>query len=244
MPTGRIFSRPARKVTNFLNSLIDWIYPPQCTCCGKEPDLCPFLCKECYQKLLLFDNTPDSIVYHKDHPADRVKAMFYFDEILQQLIHDIKYRDASYVANYLGRKIGEYYKLSEFSQCDAILPVPLFSVRKRERTYNQSACLAKGISKEWGIPINERLVKRCRNTNTQTKLNKEERRKNIQGAFEIKKRTILPEHVCIIDDVFTTGATTMEMARTLKKAGVKEISILCLATPLRKDKSIKAKDKS
>jgi len=239
MPTGRIFSRPALKVTNFLNSLIDWIYPPQCSCCGKEPDLCPFLCHDCYQKLLLFDNTPDSIVYHKDHPADRVKAMFYFDEILQQLIHDIKYRDASYVANFLGRKIGEYYQRSDFAHCDALLPVPLYSVRKRERTYNQSACLAKGISKEWGIPVNERLVKRSRNTNTQTKLNKEERRENIQGAFRVKKNTILPQHICIIDDVFTTGATTMELARTLKIAGVKEISILCLATPIHGTKENK-----
>ncbi|MCF7833265.1 MAG: ComF family protein [Candidatus Marinimicrobia bacterium] len=198
--------------------------------------MCPFLCNECYHKLLIFDDTPDSIVYHKDQPADRVKALFYFDDILQKLIHDIKYRDASYVATFLGRKLGEHLQLSEFSKCDALLPVPLYSVRKRERTYNQSACIAKGISKEWGIPVNERLVKRCRNTNTQTKLNKEERRKNIQDAFRISKKAILPKSVCIIDDVFTTGATTMEMARTLKKAGVKEISILCLATPLRESK--------
>ena len=240
MPTGRIFSRPALKITNFLNYLIDWIYPPQCSCCGEEPDLCPFLCKKCYEKLILFDDTPNSTVYHKDHPADRVKAMFYFDEILQKLIHDIKYRDASYVASFLGQKIGEYYKRSEFAYCDVLLPVPLYSVRKRERTYNQSACLAKGISKEWGIPVNERLVKRCRNTKTQTKLNKEERQKNIKDAFRIKNKAILPEHVCIVDDVFTTGATTMEISRTLKKAGVNKVSILCLATPPRESKSTKS----
>ena len=239
MRTGRIFLRLAQKVTNFLNSLIDWIYPSQCSSCGQEPDICPFLCKECYQKLLLFDNTPDSIVYHKDHPADRVKAMFYFDEILQQLIHDIKYRDASYIANFLGRKIGEYYKGSEILHCDALVPVPLYSVRKRERTYNQSACLAKGISKVCGIPVNERLIKRCRNTNTQTKLNKDERQNNIKDAFLIKNNAILPKHVCVVDDVFTTGATTMEIARTLKKAGVNKVSILCLATPRHKSKEKK-----
>jgi predicted amidophosphoribosyltransferase len=56
----------------------------------------------------------------------------------------------------------------------------------------------------------------------------------------------LPDRVCIIDDVFTTGATTMEIARTLKAAGVKEINILCLATPFHDDKikvKIKTKDK-
>ena len=234
MPNGRMFSRQAQKVTDLLISIIDWLYPSECSNCGKKPDISAFLCKECYQKLRLFNDAPDSIAYHKDNPADNVNAMFYFDDILQKLIHEIKYRDASYIATFLGRKVGEFYKGSEFAHCDVLIPVPLFSVRKRERTYNQSACLAKGISKEWGIPLNERLVKRCKNTNTQTKLNKDERQKNIKDAFRIKNKAILPRHVCIIDDVFTTGATTMEMARTLKKAGVAKVDILCLATPVHK----------
>lgn len=231
MPTGRIFSRPAQKVIDLFKSFIDWLYPPQCRVCGEESDLCPFLCKNCFSSLKIFDKAPDSISYHKDHPADMVRAFYLFDDHLQKLIHEIKYKDASYIANFLGEKAGEFYRDSGISDCKAIIPVPLHSVRKRERTYNQSACIAEGLSRSWNIPVLRRAVKRCRNTGTQTKLNKDERQENIRNAFKIRKNCDLPESICIVDDVFTTGATTMELARTLKNAGVKKIHILCLATP-------------
>ncbi|MEA2077985.1 MAG: ComF family protein [Candidatus Marinimicrobia bacterium] len=240
MSIGRMFSRPARKIIDLIHSLIDWIYPPQCFVCGEVSDLNPFLCNQCFNKLKIFDDTPNSVVYHKDQPANLVKALFLFDKNLQKLIHEIKYRDASYVATFLGKKLGEFYKNSEFSKCDVIIPVPLYSVRKRERTYNQAACIAKGISKEWGVRMKEGLVKRRKNTNTQTKLNKQERKENIKDAFKVKNNSIIPEKVCLVDDVFTTGATTMELARTLKKVGVKKIYILCLATPLH-EKEVKSK---
>ncbi len=243
MHIGRTSFRPAQRVIDLLRSIIDWIYPPVCSICRENAELTPFLCSKCFSKLNLFDGTPDSIRYHKDRPAKEVKALYYFDETLQQLIHDIKYRDASYVAAFLGVKLGEYYKEKEIAKCDALIPVPLYPVRKRERTYNQSACLARGISREWGVEVKEKCIKRVRNTNTQTKLNKEERQLNIQGAFKIRDRVNLPESVCIVDDVFTTGATTMELARTIKRAGVKEIYILCLATPLRRSNSISTKEK-
>ena len=150
------------------------------------------------------------------------------------MIHEIKYLDASYVAEFFGEKLGEYYKSSSISNVDAILPVPIHSLRKRERTYNQSDHLARGISKKWKIPVLKRGVKRIRSTGTQTKLNKNERQINIQNAFRITNMKKIPENICIVDDVFTTGATTMELARTLKKAGVKKVNILCLATPIRK----------
>ena len=234
MRTGRKYLQPAQKVIDLIKSLIDWIYPPQCRVCGKEPDICPFLCNTCYQKLKVFDKTPDSIAYHKDDPAKEVKALFLFNEVLQKMIHEIKYMDASYVAEFFGKKLGEYYKLSSIAKVDAIVPVPLHAVRKRERTYNQSECLARGISKQWEIPLLNNFIKRKRSTGTQTKLNKDERQENMKDAFQVRNIKTIPESVCVVDDVFTTGATTMEIARTLKKVGVKKVNILCLATPIRK----------
>lgn len=231
MRTGRKSLRPAQKVTDLITLFIDWIYPPQCRICGKEPDLTPFLCSSCYHELEVFDAAPDSVSYHQDHPADKVKAYLLFNEKLQTLIHDIKYRDASYIATFLGKKMGEFYQASDLQNCEAIVPVPLHAVRKRERTYNQSACIAKGLSKQWDVPLRTDLVKRQRNTGTQTKLNKDERQVNIHGAFCIRKKRSIPKSVCVVDDVFTTGATTMELARVLKNAGVETVHILCLATP-------------
>ena len=231
MHNGKISLRPVQKAIDLFHSILDWIYPTHCRICDGEADLNPFICSHCFAELKKFDASPDSITYHKDHPAEEVKALYYFDNSLQQLVHDIKYRDASYIAHFLGQALGQYYQGQEISHCDALVPVPLYSVRKRERTYNQSACLAKGISKKWRVPVLSKGIKRARNTNTQTKLNKNERRENIAGAFKVKPGMILPERLCIVDDVFTTGATTMELARVLKTAGAKHISILCLATP-------------
>lgn len=231
MKTGRTFLRPARGITDLINSIIDFIYPPICVICGEISAYEPFICESCFKAISIFDATPDSIRYHVDHPAKHVKALYYFDKNLQNLVHNIKYRDADYMAVFLGKILGKHYKEHEISQCDALIPVPLHSARKRERTYNQSAKLAKGISAIWDVKLLTTCLKRKRYTNTQTKLNKEERQANITGAFSIRHAEKIPKRVCIIDDVFTTGATTMEIARTLKNVGVEEINILCLATP-------------
>lgn len=243
MQTSKDPSGFSQKFVNLFRSVIDFIYPPFCIVCGKGSDLQPFLCKDCLGSIPVFDNTPDSIRYHSDHPANIVKALYYFDENLQKLIHEIKYRDAPYMAEFLGKVLGEYYKEHEIANSQALIPVPLHSTRKRERTYNQSACLAKGIAKAWRIDICTKSLKRTRYTNTQTKLNKKERQENMRGAFVLKHLEKLPDRVCIIDDVFTTGATCIEIARTLKKARVKEINILCLATPYHEEENKKSKDK-
>jgi len=233
MRNGRIFLRPAQKVIDLIHAFTDWIYPPQCRVCGNDPDLCPFICSSCYRELSIFDQTPDSIIYHEDKPADEVKALFLFNETLQKMVHEIKYLDAPYLAEFFGREMGRCFLNRSISDVDAVIPVPLHAVRKRDRTYNQSAHLAKGISEEWDIPVRSKLVKRSRSTGTQTKLNKKERQENIKNAFKVNSKKNLPERICIVDDVFTTGATTMELARILKKAGVKKVNILCLATPVR-----------
>ncbi|MFA6618230.1 MAG: ComF family protein [Candidatus Neomarinimicrobiota bacterium] len=236
-------SRFSQKILDLFKSIIDFIYPPICIVCGKESDLQPFLCKDCLDSIPLFDDTPDSIRYHEDHPANSVKALYYFDENLQKLIHQIKYRDAPYMAEFLGKVLGEHYKDHKIARSQALIPVPLHSTRKRERTYNQSACLARGIAKAWEVEICSKSLKRGRYTNTQTKLNKKERQENMRGAFVLKHEEKLPDRVCIIDDVFTTGATCMEIARTLRGAGVKEINILCLATPFHEEKTKKLRIK-
>ncbi len=231
MQIKRMCLRPAQGIINLLRSIIDFIYPPICMICGDMSDFQPFVCNKCFNKIPKFDATPDSIRYHKGHSVKHVMALYYFDKVLQNIIHHIKYQDSDYMAVFLGKELGKYYKDHPISDCDALIPVPLHSARKRERSYNQSTCLARGIASVWGVDVIKNGLKRQRYTNTQTKLNKDERQKNIKDAFIVRRAECLPARVCIVDDVFTTGATTMEIARILKNAGVKEISILCLATP-------------
>ncbi len=234
MQTGGLLFKPGQRITKGFSSIIDWFFPPQCCICGKLSDKTPYLCEACYRQCAVFDKCPDSVAYHTDHPADHVSAMFYFDEHIQKLLHQLKYQDMPFIGEFLGRCLGEHYQSTQFAESEVLIPVPLYHVRHRERTYNQSFHIARGLASVWGIPVMKRALKRCRNTQTQTQLNKTQRQENIHNAFSLRNKTYIPERVCIIDDVFTTGATTMEAARILKRAGAKTVNILVVATP-RKD---------
>ncbi len=111
-----------------------------------------------------------------------------------------------------------------------LIPVPLHSRRFRERRFNQSLELANTLSKLSGIPCQD-LLRRTRYTTAQAALNRQQRLKNLAGAFCLKPRTTLPPHagILLIDDVFTTGSTAHECALALKKAGASRIIVLTVA---------------
>lgn len=116
---------------------------------------------------------------------------------------------------------------------DAIVPVPLHIKRLRERGFNQSLILARALGKKYSMDVDFSLLKRRKFTLTQTGLDKKEREKNISGAFV----AVLPERIqnrnlILIDDVYTTGATINECAKTLVKAGASQVAVLTLARVL------------
>jgi ComF family protein len=109
----------------------------------------------------------------------------------------------------------------------AIIPVPLARARERERGYNQSALLAKEISRRWEIPVWTDVVERSRSTRTQTELTPGERLSNVAGAFRTRDcaaRKLRGAHLVIVDDVVTTGATLNACALALFEAGARIIS--------------------
>lgn len=106
----------------------------------------------------------------------------------------------------------------------AIVPVPLHSVRRRERGFNQSLLLARDLGRRLCLPVADGLLKRTRATESQTRLNRNERADNIRNAFAVRT----PEEAhgrmfLIVDDVYTTGATLNECARMLAGAGASGI---------------------
>ena len=121
----------------------------------------------------------------------------------------------------------------DWTHFDCILPVPLHIRRLRERRFNQSLILARALGRKHKLPVDFSLLKRRRFTSTQTGLDKNEREKNMKSAFEIvHPERLAGQHVILVDDVFTTGATTNECARALKKAGAGEIAVVTLARVL------------
>jgi ComF family protein len=112
----------------------------------------------------------------------------------------------------------------------ALVPVPLHSLRLRERGFNQSAWLAEAFAKEASADCTD-ILRRVRDTGTQTALSREERQRNVKDAFRLRRGTVLhPEQsYVLVDDVITTGATLNACAATLIDAGAKRVAVLTLA---------------
>jgi len=122
----------------------------------------------------------------------------------------------------------------DFSDYSLIIPVPLHIKKLRERGFNQSLILARAIGEKQQIPVNFSLLKRHKFTETQTGMHKAERKQNIKKAFEISdKEKIAGKDIILVDDVYTTGATVNECAKTLIKAGARKVSVLTLARVLQ-----------
>lgn len=167
--------------------------------------------------------------------------MWYFDKggYLQQLLHCLKYNYLQHAGIELGSILGRFLlnrsdldPLKVFDQKKPILiPVPLHKSKQRKRGYNQARALAEGVSKitKWDL-IDEKSVIRVRKTKTQTGLNSSERAKNVHHAFFIKRPDQLRNcQPIIVDDVFTTGATTFELANQISKKISERVLIITVA---------------
>ncbi len=158
---------------------------------------------------------------------------YYFrpDSPIQQLIHAMKYQGFPTLGVRLGERIGERLMQSPLiRQIDWLIPMPIHGSRFRERRYNQSERIAKGIASRTGIAIVHNAVKREIRTVPQAGLNAQQRTDNIKDAFIAGKKYI-PDGICVglVDDVITTGATINECARTLYNTGVKNIVAISIA---------------
>lgn len=112
---------------------------------------------------------------------------------------------------------------------DAIVPVPLHRARLRRRGYNQTLELARPLARHLHVPLLRDALRRTRATGAQTELNAIQRRRNVRGAFAAQCADVMPQHVAVLDDVFTTGATLGECVRVLKRAGVARVDVWALA---------------
>jgi ComF family protein len=113
---------------------------------------------------------------------------------------------------------------------DWIVPVPLHPTKEREREFNQAERMGSGLSQATHIPLNSRLLRRVQRTRTQTRLSREERLANVANAFTLHGGASLAgARIVLVDDVFTTGATTNACARVLRTAGATDVCVWTVA---------------
>ena len=142
-------------------------------------------------------------------------ALFFYraESDYSKITRCIKYQGRLEVGRHFGRLLGD--KLAEsrlFADVDAVIPVPLHWLRRWKRGYNQAEVIASGVARRLGVPMKNDILRRCRRTRTQTRLNIAEKRKNVTGAFDVSDKARSNEelkHLLIVDDVFTTGSTLM-----------------------------------
>jgi ComF family protein len=225
----------------FKEGLSQVVYPDVCLACGHPVDsnLLHHICDSCLDHGFAEAGTltqqqtilPAQVIHRQ--------ALWKFDHggRLQHLLHHLKYYQMPDLGYELGRQMGRkaqasIIQLQEIHQKEMIvIPVPLHRRKLGERGYNQARRLAMGFAKQLDlslIPMHH--VIRNRNTVSQTGFSTRKRLKNISGAFEVVDTLKLEGRTALlVDDVFTTGSTTFELARTLIEAGVTECAIFTLA---------------
>jgi len=158
---------------------------------------------------------------------------FYFSKasIIQNLIHEFKYKGNKKIGHYLGTLIGKSLLNSNRFSVDAIIPLPLFEKKEKKRGYNQAEVLCNGISEIINIPVIKNNVTRIIHTETQTKKGRLQRWKNVEKTFCVRDSKALEgKRLLLVDDVITTGATLEACASEILKVHNVLLSIATLAT--------------
>ncbi len=221
------------------NDLLNIFYPRFCLGCGAQLlDNEIGCCDICYNRhvpILEFYKTEDNSVMDQmyNRVGGKVCTFYKFTKggLVQKLIHGLKYNGQHQIGFELGRRAGKkLLEYSTFKEVDYIIPVPLHKRKLRKRGYNQSERIAAGISSVLNVPVREDVLLKIVYNQTQTKKNREQRRKNSLGLYfvnqEIKYHN---KHFLLVDDVLTTGATLEACSQELLKIPGAKVSLFALA---------------
>lgn len=180
-------------------------------------------------------------------PFRRSMSLFTLREAGRSLVHELKYRGGLYLFADIARLVADCPPACAFLSGGIPVPVPLFKTRQRERGFNQSEVIAAALAAQctgaeplmprsaaalatqYGAGV-EPLLVRVRATRTQTRLSREQRELNVEGAFALAPGAVInpAARYILVDDVFTTGATIAECARVLREAGASQVDAFTL----------------
>ncbi len=230
----------ADTVHDLLQTVLDIFYPLRCGGCGGHGSA---LCRDCIGSFRIVDEASScpvcgrwigkSIVcggcleeaggFRKGHYG------FYFEGRLRSAIHAFKFsgrKDIGRSMVWLSRE-----KILSFAETfDWIVPIPVTEKRLKERGFNQSFIIAEEIGKITGKEIKHSILLKKKDTLDQYSLTREERQKNVRGIFAVRDRDrVEGKRVLLVDDLYTTGYTAREAARTLLRSRAGEVHFFALA---------------
>ncbi len=236
---------------SFLRRALDFVLPSNCCYCSSSTGIStiPLFCQACWSDFALllgpvcpgcgrpFDS-PEALIYSPEHRCracresppcyDYALSVGQFEGPLREAIHQFKYRPC----RSLGKPLGDWmlHNVRMLTNIDMVMPVPLHAGRLRQRGFNQALMLAHRLSLHWRIPLSFDNLMRVRPTTPQVELSGDERIKNVQGAFALRRpHEVKSKSIVLIDDVFTTGATMNECSSVAKEAGAMQVTAFTLA---------------
>ncbi len=198
---------------------VHYIKSPMCTKCGK-----PFHARSGISHLCM-----DCIKNKNEFILSR--SVFEYSGLIAELIIRFKFKDNVNLTSMFVYEMERLYN-KDFKQSgiEALIPVPLFIKRLKQRTYNQSQLLTQELSKRIGIPYRINVLEKIKNTPPQSGLKGLERIDNVKGAYKIKDTANLKgKNVLLIDDVITTGSTIRACVSALKRSGIKRVYVMSIA---------------
>lgn len=161
-------------------------------------------------------------------PWDWALAAARYADPLRAAVHAFKFHSRRALAAPLAELLLETCAPAIPLDVDGLVPVPLSGARERERGFNQAALLAARLGHALRIPVRLRWLARARSTRPQSELRADQRWANVRDAFRAAADTA-SQHVAIVDDVLTTGATAAECARALRREGARAVGVLTVA---------------
>jgi len=223
-----------------------FIFPSRCAFCKgfllwEEH----YICQGCWQKLDLTispycprcgnphweDGQVCFQCQGRDYYFDSAMSVGWYEGVLKTAINLYKYKGKRQLAGPLGQLLISYWEIKRRNySIDLIIPIPLHRRKRREREYNQSELLARRLGNYFKIPISCYNLVRVSYRLPQVGLSYRERWENVKGIFRVKNPWELSgKKILLIDDVYTTGATSNECSRILREAGAEKIWVLTLA---------------
>ncbi len=191
---------------------LPWRRADYCQRCGITLESKASLCGQCLKKPPYFD---------------QLLAAFDYQGLISTLIQQFKFQQNLAAGNTLSHLLAQYLQQQAIQLPQAILAVPMHHYRLWSRGFNQAQLIVDGLSQLLACPHTKKLCRRTRHTQAQVSLGARERRQNLKAAFHVRKNAY--QHIALVDDVTTTGATINNISKALKHSGIKRVDIWCLA---------------
>lgn len=229
-------------VGNIIGALRTLVLGDGCIICGGyAEDQEHRICTKCRISIpltnyYLMDENPIKERFSAFAPIHRASALYFYDvdPMWREVIHRCKYQGQWQLAYNMGRWYGALLRESGiYDDIDVIVPIPLHPFKLLKRGYNQSYYVAKGISRELGVKVDNSSIRRVVNNPSQTTKSGTMRWKNVEQIFHLRHpERLLHKHILIVDDVLTTGATIASCITAIS-ANIPDcrISVAALATP-------------